>query len=675
MRKSIFKLLALVLSLAVCFSQYCVFAQDEETVADEPLKAIDVMKAESFVMSDGTEMPYRLYVPEDYNPEKQYSFLLFLHGAGNRGNDNKSQVSVNTGLIDRIINGEKISYNGTEIDSSKEFIIVAPQCASEKQWVDTSWSVTPDPSYKLSEIPQSQYMTAVVNLIDKMKADYNLNSARMYITGLSMGGFGTWDLIARYPDLFAAAIPMGGAGDVSMAKTIAKTPVWTFHQLQDPTVSAEGTVAMVKALTKAGAEVKFTPYFDGVHNAWTKGYAEPDMLNWLYDHIKGKIKIAFAGDSVTWGAGTTNRDTEGYVGLTAAAMADDYIVGNFAVSGTSALYSAVSPWVDTPEYQRALEFKPDVLYIKFGANDIKNENWDIGKGNFKSDYLKIVDSFKAVNPNLKVIVGIPMRIQKANVYGTRDPRLLEEEAFPIIYEIASEIADVTVNMFDPLKDHPEMFPDFLHPNAEGHKIAAQQCIEGLKKMKEIIANEPVEKVSSSVVDNASDWAKDEIALSVAAGLMPLKLSTDYQADITREEFCELVVNILPKNIEATRKASFRDTKSEAVKYAYSVGVVNGVTDKKFEPEAFATRQEMAAMIYRAYKLIAPDARPTRYAESPDQREIARWALEATDFLMEHQILKGDEAGNVMPLNNTSREEAVLLAYRAFISAYSYNQGK
>ena len=291
MRKNAKKIVALMLAALMCFAQMAVFAEVSEEA--EPLKAKDVMTKEIYVASDGTELPYRLYVPADYNPEKQYSFLLFLHGAGNRGNDNENQVRQNTGLLDRIINGEKITYNGQEIDLSKEFIMVAPQCASEKQWVDTPWGKTPDPSYNLDEIPQSQYSTAVSELINKMIESYNLNSARMYITGLSMGGFGTWDLITRYPDLFAAAIPMGGAGDVSKAEIIKKTPVWTFHQLYDPTVASAGTVAMVKALTEVGAEVKFTPYFESKHNAWTEGYAQPDMLQWLYDHVKGKAKLAF----------------------------------------------------------------------------------------------------------------------------------------------------------------------------------------------------------------------------------------------------------------------------------------------------------------------------------------------------------------------------------------------
>jgi len=662
------KTLAILLAMLMCFAQTAVFA-NTETEEVELLKAIDVLKKEVHIASDGTQLPYRIYVPDDYNPEKQYSFLLFLHGAGNRGTDNNSQVSQNTGLIDRIINGETVEYNGQKLDSSKEFIIVAPQCAPEKQWVDTPWGKTPDPSYNLDEIPQSQYMTAVVELIGKMQSTYNLDSARMYITGLSMGGFGTWDLITRYPDLFAAAIPMGGAGDVSKANIIKNTPVWTFHQLQDPTVVAEGTLSMVKALTEVGAEVKFTPYFDGKHNAWTKGYAEPDMLQWLYDHVKGKTKIAFVGDSITWGAGTADRLSTSYVPLIEDALEDNYIVGNFGVSGVSALYSAVSPWIDTPEAKLAYEFKPDVLHIMLGTNDIKNENWDMGRDSFKEDYKKIVDGFKALNPNLKVYVGIPPRIHKENVFGTRSPKILEEEGIPCIYEIAQEIGAETINYFDITKDKPECFADFLHPNEEGHKLLAEEALKTIPAKYEIPEGAEVVPIT----DGASQWAKDEIALAAACGIMPLKLRDNFQADITREEFCEMVVNILPKDLEESRKASFRDTKSEAVKYAYAVGVVNGVTDKKFEPENKATRQEMAAMVYRAYKLIAPDAKPTKYAASPDQRDIARWALEATDFVVEHEILKGDDMGNINPLKNTSREEAVLLVYRAFLSANRYGK--
>ena len=456
----------LVLTLIASLASLA-FAADDATLASK------VMTKETYVAKDGTSLPYRLYVPEDYDAEKEYSFLLFLHGAGNRGNENESQVSMHVALLDRIIGGEEIKNGEETIDASKEFIIIAPQCDEESQWVDTSWSVLPDPSYKLDEVPQSRFMTAVVELIEKMQADYSLNDGRMYVTGLSMGGFGTWDLITRYPELFDAAIPLGGAGDVSKAEIIKNTPVWTFHQLQDPTVAPDGTLAMVKALTEVGAEVKFTPYFDGVHNAWTKGYAEPDMLNWLYSHSDGEVNLPLGGESITAGA--------------------------------------------------------------------------------------------------------------------------------------------------------------------------------------------------------SDWAKGEIALASAAGIMPLELHEDFLADITREEFCKMVVNMLPKDLEATREAAFTDTDSEAVKYAYSVGVVNGVSDEKFDPERTATRQEIAAMLFRAYKLLAPEAALTAESTAPDRASVSDWAIESVDFMNEQQIMKGDGNGNLNPLANTTREQAVLLVYRAFCSANRYGK--
>ena len=673
MKKSIRKVLSLILAMCMILSlvQTAVFAF-EMPGEEKPRNAANVMTKETYVAADGTKLPYRLYVPEDYSPDKQYSFLLFLHGAGNRGNDNESQVSVNTGLLDRIIGGEKLKNGEKEIDSSKEFIMIAPQCASGKQWVDTSWSVTPDPSYKLDEIPQSQYMTAVVELIDKMKADYTLNPSRMYVTGLSMGGFGTWDLIMRYPNLFAAAIPMGGAGDTSKADVIANTPVWTFHQLQDPTVAADGTVAMVKALSEVGAEVKFTPYFDGVHNAWTKGYAEPDMLKWLYSHTKERIKIAFVGDSITYGAGVSDRATKSFAGIIAKATSDKYHAINFGVSATSALYSAKTPYFQTEAYASALEFNPDILHIMLGTNDIKNENWDLGKGNFKLDYKKIVDSFKAINPNLKIVVGIPPRIHKENVFGERNPQILEEEGIPLIYEVAEEINATVANYFDPTKDKPEYFPDFLHPNDEGHKIMADIALAAIEEVEKTLPEK--EAVEAKIITNgASDWAKGEIALSYAASIMPEALSAGYQENITRQEFCQLVVNMIPKDLTGDRSASFKDCKDEAVNRAYSLGVVNGVSEKAFEPDKPATRQEMAAMIFRAYKLVAPKAKPQAFGKAPDRNTVDTWAIEATDFLSENEIMKGDENGYLKPFDNTSREEAVLLVYRAFCSANRYGK--
>ena len=656
--KRIMKISAFLVAIAMLFSLTPIYAEENSN------PAFDVMTKETYVSSDGTTLPYRLYVPEDYSSEKEYSFLLFLHGAGNRGDDNEKQVVVNTGLINRIIDGEKVTYNGEIIDSGKEFIIVAPQCQRDYQWVDTSWSVTPDPSYKLEDAPQSQHMTAVVELIGDMQKKYNLNLSRMYITGLSMGGFGTWDLLMRYPDLFAAAIPMGGAGDTSKANIIKNTPVWTFHQLHDPTVASAGTVAMVKALTEVGAEVKFTPYFDTVHNAWTKGYAEPDLLQWLYSHTKEDKKVAFVGDSITYGAGVTDRIAEAYPSIVDAKLGAGYEVGNFGVSATSALSTAKKPYIQTEEYKASLEFDADILFIMFGTNDIKYENWTEGKDNFEADYAALINSYKEVNPDVKVFIGIPSRIFKENVFGERSPEILENEGIPAVYNVAETVGAEVVDFFTATKDSPELFPDFLHPNADGNKLFADLVYEA-------IAEEKAEV--SPVTLGASDWAKGEIALSYAAGIMPQRIAGDYQTDITREEFCEMVVNMLPAELEGTRTATFSDCQNEAVSYAYSVGVVNGMSDTTFAPNEKATREEMAAMLHRAFVLIAPDAKLNAVGDFPDKNIISDWALEAVSFMNENKIMLGDESGNIMPDKNTSVEEAVLLVYRTYCSANYYGK--
>lgn len=656
------RVLSVLIVLAMMLSMTAMASDSDANAAAE------VMSKKTFYSSNNTSLPYRLYVPDDYNPEKEYSLLLFLHGAGNRGNDNENQVSANTGLINRIINGEQIVYNGETLSADKEFIIVAPQCMTDFQWVDTSWSVTPDPSYKLDAVVQSAYMTAVVELIDDICSTYNIDSSRMYATGLSMGGFGVWDLLMRYPDLFAAAVPMGGAGDTSKANIIKNTPVWTFHQLHDPVVASAGTVAMVKALVDVGAEVKFTPYFDTVHNAWTKGYAEPELLQWLYSHTKvNGGKVAFVGDSITYGAGVANRDTEAFVSIVDTMTDDSYEVANFGVSATSALSSAKQPYIKTEEYKMSLDFGADILFIMFGTNDIKYENWDEGKPNFETDYINLINSYKEVNPKVKVYVGIPPRIFKENVFGERSPQILENEGIPAIYNVAEAVGAEVVDFFNPSLNHPEMFPDYLHPDAAGNKLFADVVYNVIFAEKSQDINEDV------ITSGASDYAKGEIALSYAAGIMPEDLADHYQQDITRLEFCEMVVNILPENLESQRVAAFSDCDNEAVNYAYSVGLINGVSDTEFAPESKATRQEMATMLYRAYKIIAPEASSDAVNEYPDRYLVSDWALDAVDFMNGAKIMQGDENGNVMPDKNTSCQDAVLLVYRTFCSAYYYGK--
>ena len=287
------------------------------------------------------------------------------------------------------------------------------------------------------------------------------------------------------------------------------------------------------------------------------------MLQWLYDHTKGKTRIAFVGDSITYGAELENRKDEAFAYVIGDALSDNCITGNFGKSATSALSTAVAPYTQTEEYKKSLEFNPDIVHIMLGTNDIKNENWDEGKDNFLKDYLNIINNYKAKNPDVKVYVGVPPRIFRENVYGTRSPQILEEEGIPLIKQVAEKAGATLVDYFEPLKDSGDLFPDFLHPNAEGHKVMA--------------------------------------AIAMNAIAIPEKTV----------EFKGILANA--------------------------------------------------------------DAKPTAYGTAPDRGTVDAWAIEATDFLNEQGIMKGDENGNINPFDNTTRQEAVLLAYRAYCHANRYGK--
>ena len=201
--------------------------------ADE-IYADDVMTAELFTDSAGTSLPYRLYIPpttatgnsaDEKQRQQRLPLLLYLHGSGHRGDDNELQVAYEPGILYAVLNS---AYSGC--------ILVAPQCAPDYQWVDTPWSYG---SYDLDSVDESRYLRAVYELILSLKTSLPVDADRIYVTGISMGGYGTWDIIERHPELFAAALPVCGAGDPSKAELIKDLPVWCFHGDFDHVVPPE----------------------------------------------------------------------------------------------------------------------------------------------------------------------------------------------------------------------------------------------------------------------------------------------------------------------------------------------------------------------------------------------------------------------------------------------------
>ena len=226
-------------------------------------------------------MPYRMYVPNDYDATKDYPIVLYLHGAGERGNDNEKHLVNNSDILKKLIS-EKYRQD-------YPCVILAPQCAEDQQWVNVPWNKA---SYSVDGMGISVFENMALDLLEKTMTEYNINRKKVYVIGISMGGYGTWDAISRRPDLFAAAIPVCGGGDPSKAKEISNTAVWTFHSADDTLVPVAGTRDMVEALKAIKADIKFDEYETGGHGAWGPAFTNDELIPWLFSKSKKTIKIS-----------------------------------------------------------------------------------------------------------------------------------------------------------------------------------------------------------------------------------------------------------------------------------------------------------------------------------------------------------------------------------------------
>ena len=226
---------------------------------------------ETFVGEDAT-LPYRLYVPFNYDPQKQYPILLNLHGAGLRGTNNQRQL----GFIDEAMKNPNLTAD--------ECIIVFPQCPENEKWVDTSWSLG---SYSLDSTPESNEMKAVIELLGLLQEKYSVDAKRIYVMGFSMGGYGTWNALMLHPELFAAGVPMCGAGDPTKAEVLKDIPIWAVHGGMDPTVSVQGSRDMATALETAGAtDFHYTEIPTAEHDVWNYTYDSEEIFTWLLSRVK-----------------------------------------------------------------------------------------------------------------------------------------------------------------------------------------------------------------------------------------------------------------------------------------------------------------------------------------------------------------------------------------------------
>lgn len=235
-------------------------------------RAKEDFQAEIYRDSDGASILYRIHIPEGFDINKSYPLVIFLHGAGQRGNDNISQL----------IHGVKdiLSFSKQHHEPA---IIVAPQLPYNAQWVV---NIPPNPqTYKMSDQP-SLAIKLTIELMNDIIKNLPVDNNRIYVTGLSMGGFGTWDLIQRLPNTFAAAIPVCGGGDKNQAENIKHIPIWAFHGNKDTVVEPSRTREMISAINKAGGNPKYTEYPNVAHDSWTPTYSNQKVLKWLFSQTK-----------------------------------------------------------------------------------------------------------------------------------------------------------------------------------------------------------------------------------------------------------------------------------------------------------------------------------------------------------------------------------------------------
>ena len=220
------------------------------------------------INTEGDTLKYRQLI-SDYDSKSKYPLVVFLHGSGERGEDNESQLKWGV-----------MNFATNDIMKKYRPIVIAPQCPKGMSWGNFSYE-----DMSLKPMP-SKPMSLLIELINKTIEIMPVDSNRIYITGLSMGGFGTFDAISRHPDLFAAAVPVCGGGDISKASAIAHIPIWIFHGSLDDAVPSELSFKMVDALTKAGAHIGYTQYPEAGHFSWIAAYSDTMMMDWMFKKYK-----------------------------------------------------------------------------------------------------------------------------------------------------------------------------------------------------------------------------------------------------------------------------------------------------------------------------------------------------------------------------------------------------
>jgi predicted peptidase len=236
----------------------------------------------------GATMPYRLFVPEMVEEGKTYPLVLFLHGGGERGDDNEKQITANQGPT---------IWAKPEEQEQRPCFVLAPQARNVH---DGGFGITRNAENKISlarvfEVSPDSEMA--MKVLKQVMSEYPVDASRVYTTGLSQGGYGTWDLNLKYPDVFAAMVPICGGGDPALAANIVEKPIWAFHAAADFVIPVSHSRNIIQALRNLGGNPHYTEYpvdayiWPIAHFAWVPAYQSVKMREWLFNQKKPSHQI------------------------------------------------------------------------------------------------------------------------------------------------------------------------------------------------------------------------------------------------------------------------------------------------------------------------------------------------------------------------------------------------
>ena len=266
------------------------------------------------------KLPYRLFIPRNYESTTNYPLVLFLHGSGQSGTDNGAQFQVASPLV-FVSNANQTNY---------PCFMVAPQCPTTRDWINPVM------------------VEAVLELLTTLQSEFTIDPDRVYITGLSMGGLGTWALITRDPSRFAAAVPMSGGGDWNPLHRVTNLPVWNFHGAVDDAVPVNYSDYVIRQLRAAGGNPIYTRYKTGSHGIWDTAYNTPGLVAWVMEQRRGVPSSLSPLVSITTSNATEVSSTSSSIDLTGTLSGGDVTVTNVvwlnSLNSSTGQVSGITNW-------------------------------------------------------------------------------------------------------------------------------------------------------------------------------------------------------------------------------------------------------------------------------------------------------------------------------------------